>query len=206
MTTDYKLTYFNARGIAEPIRYIFAYAEVPYEDVRIEKESWPELKPNTPWGQIPTLETEGQVLAQSSTIARFLARKYDLVGSTDLEAAQCDELVDAIGDLKLEWKKFFLELDPEKRDELKKNLIGVQIRKYFTKFDSMIGSNPDGTHLVGKSFTWADFYVACYLEAVERTVDASILEEYPNLKGLKEEVNNIPQIKTWIESRPDTVN
>ena len=42
--TEYKLTYFNARGIAEPIRYILALAEIPYEDNRIEKEQWPELK------------------------------------------------------------------------------------------------------------------------------------------------------------------
>ena len=32
----YKLTYFNAKARAEPIRMIFAVAKVPYEDFRFE--------------------------------------------------------------------------------------------------------------------------------------------------------------------------
>lgn len=31
----YKLTYFNARGLCEPIRFIFAYAKVNFEDFRV---------------------------------------------------------------------------------------------------------------------------------------------------------------------------
>lgn len=44
MAPHYKLVYFNARGRAEHIRLIFAYAGVEYEDVRIPKEKWPEYK------------------------------------------------------------------------------------------------------------------------------------------------------------------
>ncbi len=42
----YKLTYFNTMGRAEAIRLLFAQAEIPYDDVRIEKEQWPDLKPS----------------------------------------------------------------------------------------------------------------------------------------------------------------
>lgn len=44
MSPHYKLIYFNSRGRAEHIRFIFAYAGVEYEDVRIPKEKWPEFK------------------------------------------------------------------------------------------------------------------------------------------------------------------
>lgn len=40
----YKLIYFNARGRAEHIRYIFAYAGIDYIDERISNDRWPELK------------------------------------------------------------------------------------------------------------------------------------------------------------------
>lgn len=40
----YKLMYFNARGKAEHIRFIFAYAGVDYTDYRIPKEKWPDMK------------------------------------------------------------------------------------------------------------------------------------------------------------------
>ena len=36
----YKLTYFNMRGRAEVTRFLFALAEQPYEDVRIEGANW----------------------------------------------------------------------------------------------------------------------------------------------------------------------
>ena len=40
MSTTYKLYYFNMRGMAEPIRIIFAQAGVEYRDYRMESEQW----------------------------------------------------------------------------------------------------------------------------------------------------------------------
>jgi hypothetical protein len=40
----YKLTYFDARGIAEMTRLLFAAAGVKYEDCRVTREQFEELK------------------------------------------------------------------------------------------------------------------------------------------------------------------
>lgn len=53
---SYRLIYFNARGSAELIRYIFAYAGKSYKDLRFEKEDWPKFKPYTPFRNVPVLE------------------------------------------------------------------------------------------------------------------------------------------------------
>ncbi|VDM55247.1 unnamed protein product [Angiostrongylus costaricensis] len=41
---SYTLHYFDARGRAEPIRLIFAYYNIIYEDNRISKDDWPKYK------------------------------------------------------------------------------------------------------------------------------------------------------------------
>lgn len=42
----FKLSYFNFKGLGEPIRYLFAYAGQNYEDNRVSQEDWPTIKPS----------------------------------------------------------------------------------------------------------------------------------------------------------------
>lgn len=44
MSETYKLTYFNLRGRAECARQLFVLADVPYEDVRLSKDEWKNVK------------------------------------------------------------------------------------------------------------------------------------------------------------------
>jgi len=39
-----KLTYFNLKGLGEPIRFLRKYGNIEFEDVRIEPEDWPKFK------------------------------------------------------------------------------------------------------------------------------------------------------------------
>lgn len=41
-----KLTYFNIRGRAEPVRIMFEMAGVKYEDIRVSREDFETLKPS----------------------------------------------------------------------------------------------------------------------------------------------------------------
>nr|XP_033200362.1 hematopoietic prostaglandin D synthase-like [Bombus vancouverensis nearcticus] len=99
----YKQIYFNARGRAEHIRYIFAYTGIEYTDERIPEELWPEYKDSMPYKKLPVLEIDGTPVAQSNAVARYLAKKYDLMGRNEWDAMICDVLVDALGDL---WADF----------------------------------------------------------------------------------------------------
>lgn len=47
---------------------------------------------------MPFLEFEGQVLPQSMTIARFLARETNLAGKNNAEQAKADAIVDSCSD------------------------------------------------------------------------------------------------------------
>jgi glutathione S-transferase len=56
------------------------------------------LVSDTPFGQVPLLEYDGQLLSQSISIARFLAKKTGLHGKDDLEQARADMIVDYVTD------------------------------------------------------------------------------------------------------------
>ena len=69
----------------------------------IRIRSLPCIQTNIPFaaltlGQLPVLEVDGKTIGQSMTIARFLARRYNLAGKNDLEEAEADMLVDSMTD------------------------------------------------------------------------------------------------------------
>lgn len=47
MSHHYKLIYFPVRGRGESIKYIFAQAEVDYDNQIVQFDEWPQLKPST---------------------------------------------------------------------------------------------------------------------------------------------------------------
>lgn len=73
---NYKLIYFNGKGRAEIARFIFAHTGVQYEDVRVTGDEFGKMKPTLPAGCLPILEIDGEQLAGSGVIARFLAEEY----------------------------------------------------------------------------------------------------------------------------------
>ncbi|XP_032618474.1 hematopoietic prostaglandin D synthase isoform X1 [Chelonoidis abingdonii] len=142
----YKLMYFNLRGRAEIIRYLFAYSGIKYEDHRIEQVDWPKIKPTIPFGKIPILEVDGVTLHQSLAIARYLAKETGLAGQTPLEQALVDAIVDTIDD--------FVSLFPwgEKNQDVKQqtfnDLLTNTAPGLLRDLDCFLGDNK---WLVGKS-------------------------------------------------------
>jgi len=194
----YKLTYFDLKGRGEPIRLIFAAAGKKFADDRIKFDNWGTLKPTTPWGSLPILHVGDKTLGQSLTICRYLARKFKLIGANEWEAAKCDEYVDAMNDLYIEWIKFVFEKNEEKKAELRQTFMNTSAPKYLEKFEAIQNDN-GGDFLVGKSMTWADIFIAGKLGAFEETVDPGILNAYSNLRNMKDAVFSNPAIKAYTE-------
>jgi len=158
-----KITYFNARGLAEPIRWILSYGGVDFEDIRLPLDSLPvvlpgEIKEKCRWGQVPLAEFDGKTLNQSLAITRYFARKYNLVPKDDYEAALCDEFVDTIREFMNAWWVVRTESDPAKKEEKKSLQIKTGKQKHLDVLEGIIQAN-GGKHLVGSSLTWADLYL-----------------------------------------------
>ncbi|ENN80460.1 hypothetical protein YQE_03117, partial [Dendroctonus ponderosae] len=149
---------------------------------------------NTPYGKVPVLEVDGKPVAQTNAIARYLAKQFKLQGSDDWEILQADSLVEALGDYNLSSMRLFREENPERIAEIKK-----EQAFYLAKFEEVLSSNPSGL-LVGSAVTWADLVFAATLSSRPDQVDA--LKSYPALSAFVNKINNLPNIKKWVETRP----
>ena len=58
-----------------------------------------------PLNVIPVLYYDGEILSQSKTIARFLAKEFKIAGKTNLQQAKADMIVDCVTDIEI--GKFF---------------------------------------------------------------------------------------------------
>ena len=104
------LTYFQFRGLGEPIRLLLEDQGIAHEDRRIDlmSEDWPKLAPQLPFRQLPRLEIDGVTLFQSHAILRYLARANGLAGETEAERLRCDTGIEAARDVQQRlWDHFW---------------------------------------------------------------------------------------------------
>jgi len=210
--TTYKLTYFDLRGAAEPIRLLFAYAGVSYEDIHIESKKWPELKKTFKWQQVPFLEFDGQTLTQIPAIVNYLARKFGLCPDDIWEQARIEEIIGAINDLRARVKPLILAKFVERKpanevEEIKQQVLAtaplflqnmndilMEMHKKQSKSDFAMG---------GEEPTAADFYLAHSLEQWEEVLqDPNLLDKYDFLKKQRKALFSLPKVAEWVEKRP----
>lgn len=198
----YKLHYFNIRGRAEVIRLIFAAAGEQYEDIRFEHSEWPAVKSQMPLGQIPILEVDGTKLPQSVSIARFLAKQFQLAGKDNLEQAKVDAVADTISDLIVGYVPIIRERDETRKQELTKKFAADDLPKHLKNLEvlaKLYGNG--GPFFVGNTLTWVDLFYYATGESVLR-LDGNVLDDYPWLKQNRAEVEKQPRIAEYLKNRP----
>jgi len=198
-----KLTYFNLRARAETARLLLAYAGVSYEDERVvvpweDPAAWSARKATTPWGQLPSLAWDGEVIYTSLAISRFLAREFGLMGKNSIQSAQVDEVMDVIQDV--------IEagvMCGSKKDETEKKMALAHhktdtIPDMLKKMEKRLVER-GGQFMVGNCLTLADIQLFNFC-----TDNPTCCENQPNLTDLVRRVGELPNIKKWVENRPIT--
>jgi prostaglandin-H2 D-isomerase / glutathione transferase len=95
-----KLTYFDFHGgRGEPARLALGIGGIAFEDDRIPLAEWESRKGQTPFGGLPVLEVDGEVVSQSNGINRYVGKLADLYPADPWQAALCDEVMDAVEDV-----------------------------------------------------------------------------------------------------------
>ncbi|XP_063829717.1 glutathione S-transferase 2-like [Ostrinia nubilalis] len=194
-------TYFESKALGESGRLLLAYGGQEFEDKRFNAETWPKIKPTTPFGQTPMLEIDGKKYAQSLAIARFLGRKYGLAGATPEEDFEIDMYNYFVDDIRAKAASVQYESDEvvkeKKHEDFSKNAYPAML----SKLNEIVEQN-NGHIAVGK-LTWADFVFAGmydYLKMMMRIPDLDT--KYPNLKKVVDNVYSLPQLKAYLAAAP----
>jgi len=95
-----KLVYFDIDGArGETARLAMVIGRVPFVDDRVKFADWAGRKPSTPFGALPVLEVNGQTVAQSNGINRYVGKLTGLYPDDPWQAALCDEAMDAVEEI-----------------------------------------------------------------------------------------------------------
>lgn len=95
-----KLTYFDIHGgRGEPARLAMFIGGVAFEDDRISFQEFGANRDRYPFKRVPLLTIDGVDLSQGNTINRYVAKLAGLYPTDALEAAYCDEAMDAVEDI-----------------------------------------------------------------------------------------------------------
>ncbi|XP_022910500.1 glutathione S-transferase-like isoform X2 [Onthophagus taurus] len=200
--SEIKITYFPVKALAEPIRMLLKYGNINFDDNRFQQENWPNIKPDMPFGQVPIYEEAGRIAHQSIAITRYVAKKVKLVGDSDWENLEIDSVVDTINDLRQKIAYYWYEQDAAVKESRKGPLIEETLPFYLTRLESIAEKN--NGHFALKKLTWADIYFTGLLDYLNFMLGTNMIEKYPNLQAVANNVRSVPAIKSWIETRPQS--
>lgn len=205
-----RLHYFDQRGRAEIVRLVCAYGRVPLDEVAepLGKE-FLARKPSFPCGQLPMMEIQGKMYAQSMALARYAARQVGIYPrDDDLAALKVDMVMDACADIHVPvLRATFLERDPESRAKQTKFLIKHTLPAILRGLHERVGGDTgaDGPFFLGQQLSVADIAVFDVLtnrlvpnqEQLPIDYDA----EFPKLVELARHVSLLPAIAEYLSVR-----
>jgi glutathione S-transferase len=215
--TELKLCYFNGRGLAETSRLLLAAVNQPYTDFRyplevldwktysFKREEFDKAKSDgslsRSLNKVPYLEVGTEVVCQSKTIERYLARRFNLMGNNELEAAKIDSICEWVRDFKTDYQTV-RKTDESKRDEAMNNWFSETLPSKLNSLEHLVSS----TFSVGGRLSLADVSLFSFLtQFFDNTEGATnSMNNTPNIKSVVDTVSNLDSVKHWLATRPVT--
>ncbi|KAF9970808.1 hypothetical protein BGZ73_006417 [Actinomortierella ambigua] len=205
----FHVLYFNLFGRGELTRTILAYVGAKWDELPV---TWADQKAQTRFGVIPVVfeeHADGTVLelAESQAIERYLARKFNLLGSNLWEEHLVNEFFSSTDQLNIVLTTTFLPATtPEARVEAYNKIVDNQLPVWIAQHEKHLAANEGGNgHYVGNKTTLADLKTHLQIERLLlfQPKDAKkpplSPELTPNLWKLKETVEK--ESKTFQEWR-----
>ncbi len=194
-----RLIYFDApvsRG--EECRLALHVAGIDFEDVRIERATWPELKAQTPYGGLPVLELPGHPpLAHCNAILVLVGRRHGLHPADDFEAARHEGMMQHVEDLRAVVSPTIRMGDAEKK-AAREALVAGYLPQWANAAERNIGNGP---FFGGEKIQVVDFKIHMAVRwfnggKVDH-IPATIFAGYPKLVRVHDAVRDHPGVTSW---------
>ncbi|KAF9135243.1 hypothetical protein BGW39_003923 [Mortierella sp. 14UC] len=225
----YQLAYFNFHGRAESIRYLLAYAGVPWKEIVFKHPTdaeWLRHKVKTPYKCLPVLyeTTESGIVLELSEvlpIERYLARNFKLHGTDRWERFQVEQAVSSIDTSQVLYHhKVLLPNWPsnsdsrdrktqkqERRVEEANRFYEMGLKSFVDVHEARLKANGGGNgYYAGTKPTLADLRATLFMDRLLllRPEGANPIplskKKSPNLWKVRDSVHQIPAIAKWRES------
>ena len=221
MSPKIKLTYFDMEGAGEAIRLALVLSGTAYEDSRIKMSAWKELKPKTPYGNLPLMEIDnGPVKTQSGAMLRWVGAECSSTLYPREKLYDIEEAMGIVGDLQKAWELvLYIGIRPtamgyeegfnktEKGQALIKSMREGFVGKmpdYLGRLEGLIDKNGGKWLVAGDDPTIADCMAVALLRVFTRGhvdyIDTKCLEVNPKVVDYCKRFCDLPQIKGRYDS------
>jgi len=195
-----KVTYFDFAGSrGEEVRLALRMAGMDFEDVRISRATFAELKSDLPFATVPTFEIEGhQVFGQTNAILRLIGRRHGLYPDDAFEAARHDALMDAVEDLRHKISPTTRIQDPGEKKAARQQLASDFIPQWGRCVERLIG---DGPFVGGEKPSVADIKLFMADRWISSgsidDIPSDLFDPYQRLKAVANAIKNHPAVVAW---------
>lgn len=208
--------YWGIRGLGAPLRMMAMYAGVPLRcenyDLQESSEGWdascwfekkPQLKEHAPLINLPYVIVNGVIVSQSNACLMFLGRKLGMMGKSDSEYVECEQLLCEIMDLRNTVTSFAYGKASQKPEDFLKSIQGKNTP--LAKLEQWKSTKSTSTaFFIGESACAADFHIWEILDQINRCslffTQAELLAAYPSLQSFHDAFAKLPQNAKYFSS------
>jgi len=197
---------------AEVTRLSLFIGDIPFQDYRIEGDDYDKFKksgelPNkkiAPFKQLPVLDVDGEIFAQTGAIARFCGKLSGLYPKNDdYKSALIDQIIEAAQDINFLVTLSGRDKDEERKKIARKILATNHLPKWFQFLENLLQQNTNSVYFVGNELTIADLAIWRLLGWLKSGlldgIPTNILDNFENLNKLREEVYKNPKVIKWMD-------
>lgn len=179
--------------------------KIPFEDERISKDQWKDVRDKMPFKALPVLTVDGTPMAQSQAMERYLGKLGGLYPSDPFTAFKVDEVMDTVLDV---WWKLYENMgdDKEKFRKSRENFVKVEMPKLIGGLEKKLELYGKGPWAVGDKVGNADVSITTLVTTIRcgilDHVPKDLLDGYRRVMAVFEAVNSLPEIVEWYKEHP----